>query len=61
MLYEVITWAGEPGNYLRKAMGDERRTCIRHLEEAHSAFGRPDQMSSVKGQQATLVDSYNFV
>ena len=42
-------WAGEPGNYLRKAMGDPRRTCIRHLEEAHSAFGRPDQMSTVKG------------
>lgn len=54
-------WAGEPGNYLRKAMGDPRRTCIRHLEEAHSAFGRPDQMSSVKGQQATLVDAGNII
>jgi SpoVK/Ycf46/Vps4 family AAA+-type ATPase len=54
-------WAGEPGNYLRKAMGDPRRTCIRHIEEAHSAFGRPDQMSSVKGQQATLVDAGNII
>ncbi|MDW7645527.1 MAG: AAA family ATPase [Desulfuromonadales bacterium] len=54
-------WAGEPGNYLRKAMGDERRTCIRHLEEAHSAFGRPDQMSTVKGQQASLVDTANIL
>lgn len=54
-------WAGEPGNYLRKAMGDPRRTCIRHLEEAHSAFGRPDQMSSVKAQQATLVDAANIL
>jgi transitional endoplasmic reticulum ATPase len=54
-------WAGEPGNYLRKAMGDPRRTCIRHLEEAHSAFGRPDQMSTVKGQQATLVDTANII
>ncbi len=54
-------WAGEPGNYLKRAMGDPRRTCIRHLEEAHSAFGRPDQMSSVKGQQATLVDTANII
>ena len=36
-------WAGEPGNYLRKAMGDPRRTSIRHLEEAHSALGRADR------------------
>jgi SpoVK/Ycf46/Vps4 family AAA+-type ATPase len=54
-------WAGEPGNFLRKAMGDPRRTCIRHLEEAHSALGRPDQMSTVKGQQATLVDAANII
>jgi len=54
-------WAGEPGNYLRKAMGDQRRTSIRHLEEAHSACGRPDQMSSVKGQQASLVDAMNII
>ena len=44
-------WSGEPGNFLRKAMGDPRRTCIRHLEEAHSAFGRPEQSGSAKSQQ----------
>ncbi|BCR06338.1 hypothetical protein DESUT3_34070 [Desulfuromonas versatilis] len=54
-------WAGEPGNYLKRAMGDPRRTSIRHLEEAHSAFGRPDQLSSVKGQQATLIDTANII
>lgn len=66
--YGVITpndyqtaWAGEPGNYLRKAMGDPRQLVIRHLEEAHSAFGRPDERSSIKGQQATLVDAANII
>ena len=54
-------WAGEPGNYLRKAMGDPRRTSIRHLEEAHSACGRPDQASTAKGQQSTLVDAMNIL
>ncbi|GAB4172900.1 MAG: hypothetical protein Tsb0017_05140 [Geothermobacteraceae bacterium] len=54
-------WAGEPGNYLRKAMGDPRRLCVRHLEEAHSAFGRPDQASPVKSQQSTLVDAANII
>lgn len=66
--YGVITpndyqtaWAGEPGNYLRKAMGSPRQLAIRHLEEAHSAFGRPDERSSIKGQQATLVDAANII
>lgn len=66
--YGVITpndyqtaWAGEPGNYLRKAMGDHWQLTIRHLEEAHSAFGRPDERSSIKGQQATLVDAANII
>lgn len=54
-------WAGEPGNYLRKAMGNPNRLTIRHLEEAHSAFGKPDQMSSVQGQQTTLVDAANII
>ncbi|MCF6179110.1 MAG: AAA family ATPase [Geopsychrobacter sp.] len=54
-------WAGEPGNYLRKAMGDPRKLSIRHLEEAHSAFGRPDQMSAVKAQQSSLVDAANII
>jgi SpoVK/Ycf46/Vps4 family AAA+-type ATPase len=54
-------WAGEPGNYLRKAMGNPRKLTVRHLEEAHSAFGRPDQMSSVKAQQSSLVDAANII
>ncbi len=54
-------WAGEPGNRLRKAMGEANQPCIRHLEEAHSAFGRLDQTSSVKSQQATLVDTANIL
>ena len=32
--------SGEPGNYLRRSFGNPRATCIRHLEEAHSAFAR---------------------
>ena len=66
--YAVVTpndyqtaWSGEPGNFLRKAMGDSRRTAIRHLEEAHSAFGRPEQMSTAKGQQGTLIDTSNII
>ncbi len=54
-------WAGEPGNYLRKAMGNPHKLALRHLEEAHSAFGRPDQMSSVKAQQSSLVDAANII
>ncbi|MBW4056540.1 MAG: AAA family ATPase [Proteobacteria bacterium] len=66
--YGVITpndyqtaWAGEPGNYLRKAMGDPQQLTIRHLEEAHSAFGRPDERSTIKNQQATLIDAANII
>jgi energy-coupling factor transporter ATP-binding protein EcfA2 len=66
--YAVITpndyqtaFAGEPGNRLRKAMGEPNQTCIRHLEEAHSAFGRPDQTSVVKSQQGTLIDTANIL
>ncbi|HBT82376.1 MAG TPA: AAA family ATPase [Desulfuromonas sp.] len=66
--YDMITpndyqtaWSGEPGNYLRKAMGEPRRTCIRHLEEAHSAFGRADQTDGAKGQQMTLIDATNVI
>ncbi len=66
--YAVITpndyqtaWSGEPGNYLRKAMGDPRRCSIRHLEEAHSAFGRPEMLSTANGQQGTLIDSSNIL
>ncbi|WP_303723083.1 AAA family ATPase [Malonomonas rubra] len=53
--------AGEPGNYLRKAMGNPARLCLRHMEEAHSAFGVPDERSSIKSQQSTLVDTSNII
>ncbi|NNK92871.1 MAG: AAA family ATPase, partial [Desulfobacterales bacterium] len=51
--------SGEPGNYLRKAFGSPKATCIRHLEEAHSAFARKESSASgggVERQQGTLVD-----
>ena len=55
--------AGEPGNYFKKALGDPRRTSIRHIEEAHSAFGRADsrESSGVGRQQRTLIDTSNIV
>ena len=54
--------AGEPGNYFKKAMGDPRKTSIRHIEEAHSAFGKADDRhSGVEGQQRTLIDTSNIV
>jgi transitional endoplasmic reticulum ATPase len=37
--------AGEPGNYFKKALGDPRKTSIRHIEEAHSAFGKPPDVT----------------
>lgn len=54
-------FAGEPGNYLRKAMGNPARLCLRHMEEAHSAFGIPDERSSIKSQQSTLIDAANII
>jgi SpoVK/Ycf46/Vps4 family AAA+-type ATPase len=55
--------AGEPGNYFKKALGDPRRTSIRHIEEAHSAFGRADARESggIGRQQRTLIDTSNIV
>jgi len=55
--------AGEPGNYFKKSLGDPRRTSIRHIEEAHSAFGRSDSRESggVERQQRTLIDTSNIV
>lgn len=55
--------AGEPGNYFRKALGDPRKTAIRHIEEAHSAFGRTEGGSSsgVERQQRSLIDTANIV
>lgn len=54
-------FAGEPGNFLRKAMGNPARLCLRHMEEAHSAFGIPDERSSIKSQQSSLVDAANII
>ncbi len=67
--YSVVTpneyqtaLAGEPGNYFRKAMGDPKRAAIRHIEEAHSAFGKASEdQSGVQRQQRTLVDASNIV
>ncbi len=54
--------AGEPGNYFKKALGDPRRTTIRHIEEAHSAFGRVESHGSgAERQQRTLIDTSNIV
>jgi SpoVK/Ycf46/Vps4 family AAA+-type ATPase len=55
--------AGEPGNYFKKSLGDPRRTSIRHIEEAHSAFGRANARESggVERQQRTLIDTSNIV
>jgi transitional endoplasmic reticulum ATPase len=54
--------AGEPGNYFRKAMGDPKKTSIRHVEEAHSAFGKAtEEQGGPQRQQRTLVDAANIV
>jgi SpoVK/Ycf46/Vps4 family AAA+-type ATPase len=54
--------AGEPGNYFKKALGDPRRTTIRHVEEAHSAFGKTEgKDSGPDRQQRTLIDTANIV
>ncbi len=55
--------AGEPGNYFKKALGDPRKPTIRHVEEAHSAFGRVESGASggVERQQRTLIDTSNIV
>jgi len=54
--------AGEPGNYFKKALGDPRKTSIRHVEEAHSAFGKSNgRDTGVERQQRTLIDTSNIV
>lgn len=56
--------SGEPGNFLKRAFGNSRSTCIRHLEEAHSAFARKEgsgSSSGVERQQGTLVDTSNIL
>ncbi len=55
--------AGEPGNFLKKAFGNPNQTCIRHMEEAHSAFARTETSGhgGVERQQRTLVDTSNII
>jgi len=67
--YQVVTpndfqtsLAGEPGNYFKRALGDPKKTSIRHIEEAHSAFGKAEgNGSGVERQQRTLVDTANII
>jgi SpoVK/Ycf46/Vps4 family AAA+-type ATPase len=54
--------AGEPGNYFKRALGDPRKTSIRHIEEAQSAFGKSNgRESGVERQQRTLIDTSNII
>ncbi len=54
--------AGEPGNYFKKAMGDPGKSCIRHIEEAHSAFGKSEgRDTGPERQQRTLIDTSNII
>jgi SpoVK/Ycf46/Vps4 family AAA+-type ATPase len=54
--------AGEPGNYFKRALGDARKPSIRHVEEAHSAFGRVESHAGgAERQQRTLIDTSNIV
>ncbi len=56
--------SGEPGNYFKRAMGQLKVTSIRHVEEAHSAFGKTESSPGSGGaekQQRTLIDTTNIV
>ncbi len=57
--------SGEPGNYFKRAMGNPKVTSIRHIEEAHSAFGKSESSPGSGGggekQQRTLIDTTNIV
>jgi len=57
--------SGEPGNYFKRAMGNPKVTAIRHIEEAHSAFGKSESSPGSGGggekQQRTLIDTTNIV
>ncbi len=57
-------YAGEPGNFFKKAMGEPKKLSIRHLEEAQSAFGKAPEGAGSGGaesQQRTLIDTSNIV
>ncbi|WP_321495325.1 AAA family ATPase [uncultured Desulfobacter sp.] len=56
--------SGEPGNFFKRAMGHPKVTSIRHIEEAHSAFGKSGSGSGGDGtekQQRTLIDTSNII
>ncbi|MCP3871566.1 MAG: AAA family ATPase [Desulfobacteraceae bacterium] len=59
----LTSLAGEPGNYFKKAMGQPNASSIRHIEEAHSAFGKSNSGYSggSEMQQRTLIDSSNII
>ncbi|MDZ7581452.1 MAG: hypothetical protein U5R30_12765 [Deltaproteobacteria bacterium] len=50
--------AGEPGNYFKKTLGDPRKTAIRHIEEAHSAFGKGRRPTIRTGPAAADADRH---
>jgi len=54
-------YANEPGNFLKKAMGNPNITSIRHMEEAHSACGKKDGNRSTGGHEKTLTDTMNIL
>ncbi|MBM3200208.1 AAA family ATPase [Candidatus Woesearchaeota archaeon] len=67
--YRVITpndyntaWSHEPGNFLKEAMGHPKVTCLRHMEEAHSACGKKNNMGGGSDSHIkTLVDTMNIL
>ena len=65
--YKIVTpndyntaWAGEPGNFLKRAMGNPNSASIRHLEEAHSACGKKDGRTD-SSHEKTLTDTMNII
>ncbi len=50
--------SGEPGNYFKRAMGNPKFTSIRHIEEAHSAFGKSESSPGGRGIGKTAADPH---
>lgn len=66
--YSMITpndyntaWSHEPGNFLKNAMGNPNETCIRHMEEAHSACGKKEGGMGDSTHIKTLTDTMNIL
>lgn len=57
----MTAFSHEPGNFLKKAMGDPKVTSIRHLEEAHSACGKKDGSLGDNSHIKTLTDTMNIL